>query len=67
MLRFIEYKPTSLERSYKFEVLPEFDLGVPIDLINPDAYAHERVELSPADEALLEEEILVPKNVKRYF
>lgn len=37
--RFIKYKPTSLEKNYKWELLTENDLGVKIDLINPDTYA----------------------------
>ena len=37
--RFVQYNPTSLERSYKYDLLTEHDLGVTIDLINPDAYA----------------------------
>ena len=37
--RFVQYNPTSLERSYKYDLLTEHDLGVMIDLINPDAYA----------------------------
>ena len=36
--RFIDYKATSLERAYKYELLTEHDLGVTIDLINPDTY-----------------------------
>ena len=36
--RYVQYNPTSLERSYKFELLTEHDLGVPIDLIDPEAY-----------------------------
>lgn len=56
--RFIQYKPTSLERTYKYDMLTEHDLGVTIDLINPETY-----KLSPniyadsEDERLLEEEI----------
>ena len=38
LCRFVQYNPTSLERNYKFELLTEADLGVPIDLINPDTY-----------------------------
>lgn len=38
IFRFVEYKPTSLERSYKYDLLTEHDLGVTIDLINPDTY-----------------------------
>ena len=36
--RFVQYNPTTLERSYKHELLTEHDLGVNIDLINPDTY-----------------------------
>ena len=36
--RFVEYNPTGLERNYKHELLTEHDLGVVIDLINPDTY-----------------------------
>ncbi|KAJ8017667.1 RNA polymerase II-associated factor 1-like [Holothuria leucospilota] len=36
--RFVEYNATSLERNYKHELLAEHDLGVTIDLINPDTY-----------------------------
>lgn len=63
---FIQYNPTSLERNYKYEVLTEHDLGVTIDLINKDMYAadHNAV-LDPADEKLLEEDILTPHDSKR--
>ena len=37
--RFVDYKPTSLEKNYKHEMLTEVDLGVNIDLIDPDTYA----------------------------
>lgn len=37
-LRFVEYKPTSLEKSYKYELLTEPDLNVNIDLIDPMTY-----------------------------
>lgn len=37
---FIQYNPTSLERSHKHELLTEVDLGVPIDLILPETYAN---------------------------
>ena len=39
IIRFVEYKPTSLEKNYKHEMLTEVDLGVNIDLIDPDTYA----------------------------
>ena len=38
--RFINYQPTSLERSYRHELLTEHDLGIAVDLILPDAYVH---------------------------
>ena len=37
--RFVQYKPTSLEKNYKHELLTDVDLGVNIDLIDPDTYA----------------------------
>ncbi|KAF5294626.1 hypothetical protein FQA39_LY02758, partial [Lamprigera yunnana] len=64
--RFIQYNPTSLERHYRYEVLTEHDLGVSIDLINKDVYAIEPgAVLDPADEKLLEEDILTPQDSKR--
>lgn len=36
--RFVEYKQTSLEKNYKHDLLTEQDLGVTIDLINPETY-----------------------------
>ena len=36
--RFIQYKATSLEKTFKYDLLTEHDLGVTIDLINPDTY-----------------------------
>ena len=39
------------------ELLAEYDLGITIDLINPEAYAKEKnAHLDPADERLLEED-----------
>ncbi|CAH1127147.1 unnamed protein product [Ceutorhynchus assimilis] len=64
--RFIQYNPTSLERNYRYDVLTEHDLGVNIDLINKDTYPTEPgVVLDPADEKLLEEDILAPQDSKR--
>ncbi|KAJ3665030.1 hypothetical protein Zmor_000547 [Zophobas morio] len=64
--RFIQFNPTSLERNYRYEVLTEHDLGVAIDLINKDIYAVEPgAMLDPADEKLLEEDILTPQDSKR--
>lgn len=36
--RFVQYKATSLEKQHKHDLLSEPDLGVTIDLINPDTY-----------------------------
>merc|ERR1719340_382252 len=64
--RFISYNATGLERNYKYELLTEHDLGVTIDLINPDVYQiREDVMLDPADEKLLEEDTPGVTNTKR--
>ncbi|XP_025409311.1 RNA polymerase II-associated factor 1 homolog [Sipha flava] len=64
--RFIQYNPTSLERSYKFEILADHDLGVGIDLVNKDMYSIDyNVQMEPADEKILEEDILAPQDSKR--
>ncbi|XP_012946128.1 RNA polymerase II-associated factor 1 homolog [Aplysia californica] len=64
--RFYTYKPTSLERSFKYDLLTEHDLGVGIDLINPDTY---KIDLNaypePEDERLLEEDLNTPGDSKR--
>ncbi|KAK7104711.1 RNA polymerase II-associated factor 1 homolog [Littorina saxatilis] len=64
--RFYQYNPTSLERSFKYDLLTEHDLDVTIDLINPDTYkidpnAYPDVE----DEKLLEDELNTPSDSKR--
>lgn len=56
-----------MEKNYKNDLLTEHDLGVTIDLINPDTYtppAHP-VEMAKEDEKLLEEEIVTPHDSKR--
>ena len=63
--RFISYNPTGLERNYKYELLTEHDLGVTIDLINPDVYEHSGDGLDPADEKLLEEDQVGVTNKER--
>ncbi|GCB61772.1 hypothetical protein scyTo_0012968, partial [Scyliorhinus torazame] len=64
--RFVQYKATSLEKQHKHELLTEPDLGVVIDLINPDTYRIDNnVILDIADEKLLEEEIQAPSTSKR--
>lgn len=64
--RFIEYNPTSLEKNYRYEVLTEHDLGVHIDLINRDIYQGDgNTALDPADEKLLEDDVLTPQDSKR--
>uniref|UniRef100_A0A8C8DVU1 RNA polymerase II-associated factor 1 homolog n=1 Tax=Oryzias sinensis TaxID=183150 RepID=A0A8C8DVU1_9TELE len=64
--RFVQYKATSLEKQHKHELLTEPDLGVTIDLINPDTYRIDpTILLDPADEKLLEEDIQAPSSSKR--
>ncbi|CAB3980556.1 RNA polymerase II-associated factor 1 homolog [Paramuricea clavata] len=64
--RFVQYKPTSLEKNYKHELLTDVDLGVNIDLIDPDTYAVSAdVNLHPIDEKLLEEEPIGLTDQKR--
>lgn len=64
--RFVQYNPTSLERNYKHDLLTEHDLGVNIDLIDPDTYKIDHtVLLDTADEKLLEEEVATPQDSKR--
>ncbi|XP_020642726.3 RNA polymerase II-associated factor 1 homolog [Pogona vitticeps] len=64
--RFVQYKATSLEKQHKHDLLTEPDLGVTIDLINPDTYRIDpNVLLDPADEKLLEEEIQAQTSSKR--
>ena len=59
---------TRLERSYKYELLTEHDLGVTIDLILPETYdvKPEGEELmDPSDEKLLEDETSAVQDKKR--
>ncbi|XP_014677153.1 PREDICTED: RNA polymerase II-associated factor 1 homolog [Priapulus caudatus] len=64
--RFVQYNPTSLERNYKHDLLTEHDLGVNIDLIDPDTYKVDYNDvLDPADEKLLEEDVATPQDSKR--
>ena len=68
--RFVQYKPTSLEKNYKHDLLTEHDLGVEIDLINPETYhvppeMAGHLALEPEDEKLLEDEAITPQNTKR--
>lgn len=64
--RFIQYKPTSLERTFKYDLLTEHDLGVTIDLINPDTYKiNPNAVLDPEDERLLDEESTSLTDAKR--
>ncbi|XP_076464855.1 RNA polymerase II-associated factor 1 homolog [Babylonia areolata] len=64
--RFYQYKPTSLERAFKYDLLSEHDLDVTIDLINPDTYKIDpNAYPDPEDEKLLEEELNTPADSKR--
>lgn len=64
--RFLQYQSTSLEKSYKHELLTEHDLGVVIDLINPNTYVtQENAYLDMDDERLLEEDLSATQDGKR--
>ena len=65
--RFVQYKPTSLERNYKSELQTEHDMGITVDLVLADAYAlpSEDIELDPKDEKLLEEDFGTTVDRKR--
>lgn len=64
--RFIQYKATSLEKTFKYDLLTEHDLGVTIDLINPDTYKiNPNAYLEPEDERLLDEESTSLNDAKR--
>ncbi|RWS27766.1 RNA polymerase II-associated factor 1-like isoform 1 [Leptotrombidium deliense] len=68
--RYVQYNATSLERTYKHDLLTEHDLGVNIDLINPDTYSvpNEFIksqQLPLEDERLLEEETTPQTDSKR--
>ncbi|KAL3102186.1 hypothetical protein niasHS_003595 [Heterodera schachtii] len=66
--RFIGYKPSSLEKCFKYELLTEPDLNVKIDLIDPMTYhcePDEKTTLDPIDEQLLEDESASQLNTRR--
>ena len=65
--RFVSYKPTSLEKNYKHDLLTEHDLGVTIDLINPETYIppSDSTKLAEEDEKLIEEELATPQDSRR--
>lgn len=57
-LRFVLYKTTSLEKNHKHQLLTENNLGINIDLINPQTYEipQGQVEIDPRDLPLLYDE-----------
>jgi len=66
--RFVEYRSTTLEKNYRYELLTEDSSMVKIDLIDPMAYhfnPHEKIPLNPKDERLLEDESISQQNIKR--
>ncbi|KAE9413148.1 hypothetical protein Angca_006261 [Angiostrongylus cantonensis] len=66
--RFIDYKPTSLEMEYKFEVQCEMDMGLNLDLIDPNTYKVDpnvEIQLNEKDSILLEDEDSNAKQMKR--
>eukprot|EP00124_Ichthyophonus_hoferi_P003857 Ihof_evm2s368 gene=Ihof_evmTU2s368 len=55
-LRFIRYRPSSVEIAHKFDLISESNLNIPIDLIDPDAYhVSANATLHKDDLALLED------------
>lgn len=67
-VRFIDYRQTTLEKNYKHDLLTEQDLGVKIDLINPETYEInncKNIRLAEEDEKLLEDEVVAPQDTKR--
>ncbi|EYC04942.1 hypothetical protein Y032_0085g1878 [Ancylostoma ceylanicum] len=66
--RFIDYKPTSLEMEYKYEVQCEMDIGLNLDLIDPNTYkvdSNAEIQLNEKDAILLEDEDANSKQIKR--
>ncbi|KAI0980162.1 hypothetical protein GJ496_009294 [Pomphorhynchus laevis] len=65
--RFINYKPTSLEKSHKWDIQNDIDLEVSVDLINRQLYkiGPEPAVLHPDDEKLLEDEPVNRANAHR--
>lgn len=66
--RFTDYKSSSLEKNFKFELLCEPDCGVNIDLINPETYyvdPDSPKKHHPIDLELLEDEQANPQNLRR--
>ena len=64
--RFVQYNPTSLERGYKFDIHTEHDLGIAIDLVDPDAYnVDPNAQFPIEDEYLLEDEAATSLDSKR--
>jgi RNA polymerase II-associated factor 1 len=70
--RFVQYNATSLERNFHHELLTETDLGLPIDLIDPDIYKEDRTKDSlsgdpqhETDAHLMEDEITPQPEKKR--
>ncbi|VDN03370.1 unnamed protein product [Thelazia callipaeda] len=66
--RFTDYKSSSLEKNFKFELLCEPDCGVSIDLINPETYYVDPVAPKrhhPIDLELLEDEQANPQSIRR--
>ena len=66
LFRFVQYKPTSLEKNYKHELLTDVDLGVNIDLIDPDTYAISQDGMKIVANKVLGNETTIEK-YKMYF
>eukprot|EP00730_Choanoeca_flexa_P006161 TRINITY_DN12096_c0_g5_i4.p1 TRINITY_DN12096_c0_g5~~TRINITY_DN12096_c0_g5_i4.p1 ORF type:complete len:387 (+),score=99.47 TRINITY_DN12096_c0_g5_i4:76-1236(+) len=59
--RLAEYKGTSLEKRYQFPIQAPADVGVPINLLDLEAFQPSKTglitPLDPADQALMEDEV----------
>lgn len=65
--RFYQYNPTSLEKNFKWDITTEQDMGVKIDLIDPDNYKNDQLvdHLDPVDNSLLQDENTNAADAKR--
>ncbi|KAJ1354457.1 hypothetical protein KIN20_011399 [Parelaphostrongylus tenuis] len=66
--RFIDYKPTSLEMGYKYDIQCEMDMGLNLDLVDPNTYKvnpNMETQLTEKDAILLEDEDSNAEQIKR--
>jgi hypothetical protein len=60
--RYVRYNPTSLEKHHKHVLFNEPDLGIPINVIDPDIYKVpvSNLSMAPEDTAIINAEVAVP-------